>query len=162
MTKYLMPFIALILCITGFAGELNIKKPKKIHGDAQELYEMIKDHDQVIFYTLEPGMKIKGKKVFHGYSILGNKELKKFEHKKTILDYLNKSIEKSQGDVAACFEPRHGLRIVKGKKILDLVICFECASAKVSSSKKSYILIDGKRDTFDKVAKALKMEITKN
>ena len=130
--------------------------------NVQSLYTLINDHDKVFFVTLEPSKKIPGKKLFHNFSILSAVELKKVEHKKTILEYLNKSIEDSDGSAAMCFMPRHGLRIIKGKKVLDLVICFQCASASVYSTLSTSVRIKGKRDTFDKVAKELQMEITKN
>lgn len=33
--------------------------------------------------------------------------------------------------MAACFDPRHGVRAVHGGHTVDLVICFECLSLKV-------------------------------
>ena len=152
------------------AEELKIEKPSKIKGDPQQLFEMINDHDKVIFYTLEPSTKIKGKKRLWGYPILGEKELKSIKNKKTIFKYLVKSIEEGKEGGAWCFSPRHGIRFIKEKMVfgvkeelrLDLVICFECSKIIVYSAKKSSLVIEGKRDVFDKVAKELKMEITKN
>ena len=44
---------------------------------------------------------------------------------------LQQAIAENPGYAAACFEPRHGLHARGGGRTADLVICFECAQARV-------------------------------
>lgn len=67
----------------------------------------------------------------HGYRILGRAQLASASDRNHLLALIEKGIEDSDGTVAACFNPRHGIRIVKGGVVTELVICFECLSLHV-------------------------------
>lgn len=59
---------------------------------------------------------------FHGMSPYAAVELDRVSRTQVA-----RAIEAAQSDaVAACFEPRHGLRVVNAEETLDLVICFQC------------------------------------
>ena len=162
MNYKLNSILIFLFILLGCKEEFRLNKPSSVQGDPQELFSMVNNHDKVIFYSLEPSGMLKEKKIFHNYSILGSKELKGKEHKELIFENLYKAIEENEGDVAPCFMPRHGIRVSKGEKILDLVICFQCSSVVVHSTKRTSIAINGDRNIFDKVAKKLNMELTKN
>ena len=68
--------------------------------------------------------ELKTKPTFHGYLILGQAQVRSAETRTNLLDALYKVMGK--GDPYACFNPRHGIRAVRNKKTVDLVICFEC------------------------------------
>jgi hypothetical protein len=75
---------------------------------------------------------------FHGYRVLGRTTLKDAEQRKAVLGALDKGIKDSDGQVARCFNPRHGIRASADGKTVDVVICFECLSMQA--------YLDGKRN----------------
>ena len=85
---------------------------------------------QVILYSLNPkgneDFQPNTSTVFHGFPILGQAEIIDARDKAAMLTALASGIEKSDGTVAACFDPRHGLRVTTPSGELDLSICFEC------------------------------------
>ncbi len=65
---------------------------------------------------------------FHGYRILGRAMVPVAADRTHIVDLVIRGIEESDGTVAACFNPRHGIRARSGDREIDLVICYECLS----------------------------------
>jgi hypothetical protein len=68
---------------------------------------------------------------FHGYRILGSADVDDPSRRDLLVRLVERGIEASDGRVAGCFNPRHGLSIDKDGQITDLVICFECHSMSV-------------------------------
>jgi len=68
------------------------------------------------------------KMMFHDYVILGSVEIRDQRERSELLRALYKGISDSDGRVAACFNPRHGLSASLAGETVDLVICFECLS----------------------------------
>jgi len=68
---------------------------------------------------------------FHGYRILGRAAVADLAERNTLVALVRRGVEASDGSVAACFNPRHGLSITKDGHVTDLVICFECLSMNV-------------------------------
>ena len=60
----------------------------------------------------------------HGWPILKQAEVKPAD-RAAVLAALTKSIE-AKASGAKCFDPGHGVRVIAGKKQVDLVICFKC------------------------------------
>src|SRR5262249_6529154 len=75
------------------------------------------------------------KRDFHGYPVLGKTTLKK-EDRQKVLNALKKGIADSDGRVATCFNPRHGIRASHGGKTVELLICFECLQVDVYAGGK--------------------------
>ncbi len=46
---------------------------------------------------------------------------------------IRRSIE-TGGPIAACFEPRHGVRFTKAGQVVEMALCFECAGMEVQGS----------------------------
>jgi hypothetical protein len=65
---------------------------------------------------------------FHGYEILGRADATDAAERDALLALVRRGIAASDGSVAACFNPRHGLSFTKDGHVTDLVICFECLS----------------------------------
>lgn len=65
--------------------------------------------------------------VFCEYPVGGKCQLKDKASQKELVDALFKGIDQWDGHRASCFDPHHGLRVIKGKDKVDLVVCFECA-----------------------------------
>lgn len=74
----------------------------------------------------------KGPAKFHGYAILGETELATPESRHEAIFHIYQGIADKQDDmVAACFNPRHGIRATKDGQQVDLVICYQCLSLEV-------------------------------
>jgi hypothetical protein len=86
----------------------------------------------VLLYSLDPkggiGYKVNTEDVFHGFRVLGRAPIAKVEDKGALVAAFARGIRESDGIVAACFNPRHGIRLIYRKRTFDFVICFECLS----------------------------------
>ena len=67
----------------------------------------------------------------HGYPILGRAKLTDARARQELVDLVMRGIRESDGRVAACFNPRHGVRAEHDAKVVDLVICYECLSMSI-------------------------------
>ena len=161
MHKYCL-IIFLLFILSSCKSYLKIEEPSSVHGEPQNLFSLVKNHDRVIFYTLKPFPVREAKKHFHNYPIISEVELKLKSHRERLFDNLLRAIERSNGRRALCFLPRHGLRLIKGEEVLDLVICFQCDNADLYGNEQSLIQLTGKSDVFNEVAKELKMTLSKN
>jgi hypothetical protein len=97
---------------------------------------MLRDGEQFTIYTLLPHLGPKGqpdpeKPAFHGYTITGEARIREAAAQTAILDTLLDAVSASDGRVAACFNPRHGIRVFHQGRFLDLVICYECLHLRV-------------------------------
>jgi hypothetical protein len=72
-----------------------------------------------------------GKPSFHGYEILLAAPADTGERRKEVTSFLGKALHWDEFRKAFCFNPRHGLRIVSGKRTLDFLLCFECFQVRV-------------------------------
>ena len=79
-------------------------------------------------------------KIFHGFSILGSAEIKDPVERAKLLKELYKGIANSDGMVAMCFNPRHGISASLGTNTVDLVICFECLQIAIYSGHTNGLL----------------------
>jgi hypothetical protein len=70
-----------------------------------------------------------------------------------VISALYRGIEEHNGGVSGCFNPRHGIRAVKGGRTVDVVICFECGYIHFwESGKRSTVLVTGTpQKAFDRV-----------
>lgn len=71
---------------------------------------------------------------FHGYSVLGEAEIRDPKERVLLLRELYSGIEQAGGDVPKCFNPRHGIRAISGNETVDLVICFQCFQIQTHAS----------------------------
>ena len=65
---------------------------------------------------------------------------------------------------AACFIPRHGIRMTSGRDTVDLVICFECLSVNVyvnDKREKGFLTTRDPQPTFDAVLKAAGVKLAR-
>jgi len=96
----------------------------------REAFEKATEFD---LYSLDPDRgegNQKGADAFHGWKVLGKTTVKGADVA-VVRDAIEKGRKDSDGAVAACFQPRHGLRFTHGKKTYDFVLCFECLSAQI-------------------------------
>ena len=63
---------------------------------------------------------------FRGYAILGKVEITDPAARQEIVKAVLDGISESDGTVASCFWPRHGVQVLTNGKAVDYVICYEC------------------------------------
>lgn len=110
-------------------------------------------------HSLDPALK--GKEadsgdvtMFQIWNDLGFTDVSAPAIRKRLLDSLDAGIADNDGRVAACFEPRHGLRATHDGKVYDVVICFKCYQAKWyidDVPQKAFLLTAIPRPTFDAI-----------
>lgn len=114
-------------------------------------------------YSLDPGQKM-DKEGFHGWKVLGKTEIKDEAKRKRLGDALRVAAEDNFGMVAACFIPRHGIRLKGGGKTVDLVICFQCLSVQVfvdDKQEKGFLTTGEPQAAFDTILKAAGIKLPK-
>ena len=89
---------------------------------------------------------------FHRYKVLGTAVIEDAETRKKIVSAFKRAVAENQNYVAACFNPRHGIRVTRKGKQVDFVICFGCAQVEVFGEVSVRILIgNSARALFDSV-----------
>lgn len=117
-------------------------------------------------YSLNPNVEDKPDDTnFQGWKILGKTSIDDAKTRASLVAALQKGVaDNTDGIIAACFMPRHGIRLSHRGKTIDIVICFQCYSSKVFIDGKpteGFIHTDSPRDTFNKVLKDAKVELPK-
>ncbi len=83
-----------------------------------------------------PKKKVPPEQEFHGFPILGQAKVTVTEDLRTVISTLDEAGRHWTQAVAACFSPRHGIRVTSEGVIYDLVICYECMSADIYRADK--------------------------
>ncbi len=84
------------------------------HADRYELLSL----DPDVSDTDEPPL-------FHHFHILGRTDVTDADRRR-LNNALDAGVRGNSGAVAACFQPRHGIRVTTGETTTDFVICFHC------------------------------------
>jgi hypothetical protein len=142
-------------------------KPNQLspHNKIPEVVErLLQKAEEFEVYSLDPAAKFDKdakaaaeKDGFHGWKVLGKTAVKEEAARKRLADALRLGAEDNFGMAAACFIPRHGLRLKGGGKTVDLVICFECLQVQVfvdGQQKEGFLTTGDPQPEFDKVLKA--------
>jgi hypothetical protein len=145
-----------VLAGRGAAADNEIPKEARAAFDKAEEFEL---------YSLDPARDIGGAKAatLHGWKVLGKVTIKGADAKK-VRQAVEKGVKDSDGSVAACFNPRHGIRVTDGKTTYDLVICYECLSASVfvgDDRVSSFLTARGPEGTLNNVLKDAKVPLPK-
>jgi hypothetical protein len=127
--------------------------------------------DTFELYSLDPDRKIDkdGKVVpvgddFHGWQVLGKTEVKGEAKRKQLTDALRLGAEDNFGMAAACFIPRHGIRLKDSGKTVDLVICFQCLQVQVfadGKQQKGFLITGDPQKEFDATLQAVGVKLPK-
>jgi hypothetical protein len=146
-------FVALA-CLVSPAFDNEIPK------GAREAFEKTAEFD---LYSLDPsqGRKKDGDGNFHGWKVLGKTTLKGADAK-TVRDAVEKGRRESNGLVAGCFNPRHGIRFTVDQKTYDIVLCYECLSADVYGGDHElgrFLTTAGPADALNKALRAAKVPL---
>jgi hypothetical protein len=152
--------LAIVLIAVGNASAADNEIPKK----ALEALDKATEFD---LYSLDPARQQAKDAVagaFHDWKVLG-KTAVKGGVAKTIRAAVKKGAKDSDGSVAACFNPRHGIRVVLDNKTYDFVICYECLSASVYEGDKKigyFLTARSPQETLSKVLRDAKVPLAKS
>jgi hypothetical protein len=91
--------------------------------------------DAIEVLSLDPRGGDDSKAAFHDYKVLARATVKEADARKAVVDAVNKGVAESDGSIAKCFEPRHGLHVVYDGKTYDFVICYQCTQIEVYADK---------------------------
>lgn len=112
----------------------------------------------------EPDAKAPVKDGFQGWKVLGKTEVKAAADRTRLASALRLGAEDNFGIAAACFIPRHGIRLAGGGKTVDLVICFQCLSVQLfvdGERKDGFLTTSAPQPAFDAVLKAAGVKLAK-
>jgi hypothetical protein len=129
-----------------------ILQPNVIPSAAREALEA---PEKVELLSLDPDRRHRQKGGgFHAWKVLGRTEVKDKGQQKELTKAFITCVEESDGLGAACFDPRHGIRVTRKGQVVDLVICFECLQADCYSGDKqenSLFITRSAENVFDQV-----------
>lgn len=91
----------------------------------------LQDATRFELLSIEPDPLKKPKDAFHGWPVLGRTVVADAAVRTRIVTAVQKGIADSDGSVARCFNPRHGIRVQTSERTVDLLICFECQQVQV-------------------------------
>jgi len=141
LTKNMSRLLSIILMCAALVG-CSDKFTKEQRGSAKEVEGLIHLSGIVTLYSLDPRKSNNvGQDDFHGYKILGHKDVIDSNDRRELLSKLADSIRQNTRVVGACFNPRHGLRFKANNTQIDYVICFECSSAHAYGTANSSFLL---------------------
>ena len=90
--------------------------------------------------SLDPQHNLPGpidpKTELNGHTILGGTLVTDPATRNRLIDALRSGARESDGRRAACFDPRHAIRISRDRVVTEIVICFECSQVQVWSREK--------------------------
>ncbi|HTR40103.1 MAG TPA: hypothetical protein VMH87_00615 [Pseudomonadales bacterium] len=101
-----------------------------------DLRHFLEGADEFTLYSLDPGQESKETNTFFHLAILGQIKIEQGAERTNLVTSLSDGIAEG-GQMADCFNPRHGIRALKNGVAVDFVICFECGEIKAISSKGS-------------------------
>jgi hypothetical protein len=94
---------------------------------------------------------------FQGYEILGHTTITDPATRTKLIDALRAAARKNSGMAAACFNPRHAIRVTRAGVSTDFVICFECMQVAIYTGPArtaSFLVTGSSQPTFDAVLKS--------
>ena len=125
-------FLAPFLLACAHHSDDGLRVSATVHGKLPEgALAALENPESLELLSLDPG-EPGGEappSAFHTYAVLGKTPLEGADRTR-IVQALYDGITDSDGTVAACFEPRHGIRAKGAGHTVDVVICFKCLFAR--------------------------------
>jgi hypothetical protein len=127
-----------------------------LHAIPAEAKAILENADELELLALDPNHpKKKPVEDFHGWEVLGKKTIDQAERRR-LVEAFEKGVAEPHVQPAHCFNPRHGIRVTKGGKSADFVICFECHQVRVympGQKEKLFLVSSAPADLFNKILK---------
>jgi hypothetical protein len=117
---------------------------------------ILEQADQFELLSLNPDQQQKqAKGDFHGFRVLGTAVISDTETRKKLVSTFKKAVAENHGTAAACFNPRHGIRVIRNEKRADFVICFECNQVQVFGEVQgTFLITSSAQPLFDSVLRS--------
>lgn len=118
------------------AGYANKHPENVLSADAQNV---LNGAETLELFALSPekgSERAPTRETFHGYVVRGKFRVTDQTQRMEVVEAIQQGIKGSNGRVAMCFIPRHGLRVKKGTSQLDMIICYECRKIEVHHDGK--------------------------
>lgn len=130
-----------------------------------ELRDALEKSDVLELLSLRPARieKKQGASNYHGWEVIGRQWIRDAALRKKLVAALLAGVEENQGLGAACFRPRHGIRVVQKGRYTDFIICFECYQVQVyvdDKPQKSVLVTRTPEDAFNESLKQLKLPLS--
>jgi hypothetical protein len=141
-----------------FLGILLVAQPALIPARGDEIppeaRDILETAEEFQLLSLDPD-KDSERDGFHGYKVLGMTRIKAGAPRAELVRALKKGAAEEEGFEAICFQPRHGLRVIRQGKTADFLICFECLNVAVFMGDKgdSFRTTKSPKPVFDKALK---------
>ena len=88
--------------------------------------------EKLTLLSIGPGQAPPDAEQFHEHPVLGKLEITDPEQRKKIMVAVERGIWQAKYNRgAACFYPRHALRIEQDGELRDYVICFQCSNVEI-------------------------------
>ena len=142
--------IALVCSLPAILASCSAKFPEEIRA-------FLEEGERFELLSLSPARGAKGGDNFHDWHVLGRMTVTDSDTRRKIVAAFKNGIEGSDGAVAACFNPRHGIRAIRNGRTADFVICFECLQTRMYVDDKQKELVTTTRSpepVFDGALKA--------
>ena len=94
---------------------------------------------------------------FHGWRVLGRTTIDDDATRAQLNEALRAGARENRGAAAGCFNPRHGIHVVRDGTSYDLVICFECLQVQVFEAgqpAEGFLVSESPQPAFDHVLRA--------
>ena len=152
-----LTFLALVMAsVSARAAEKENKIP-------EDLRAILEKSEQFELLSLSPELlQEKPKDGFHGWKVLGTTTVKDAETRQKLVVAFKKGVEENKGVAAACFQPRHGIRVTHDGKTVEFVICFECFHVRAfagDKDRKGFFITNSPQAAFDGVLKEAKVPL---
>ncbi len=143
-----------------FAGRDAAQVLSAFPSDQRDVLEQA---ETITLYTLNPtplrdGVLSPEKERFRNYGVLGRAEIKGEDGHRRLVEALYSGVRGEGAGPASCFNPRHGLRFVKGAETIDVLICFECTWVYIfgvgATKERRMLFGPGVKPVFDSAVRA--------
>jgi hypothetical protein len=135
-----IPFLIACLCLL-LAPLACLADARDENALPVEVLAALRSPDSMELYSLEPDTwrhqtgapPTQGE--LHGFAILGHAELSGLD-RRIASDAFEASVAAWDGMLAACFEPRHALRVAHAGHVYDLMLCYACQQMEIHRDGK--------------------------
>ena len=149
--------LVVLLALPLFMSNTSVRAADKENKVPDELQTFLEKAEKFELLSLSPEyLQEKPKDGFHGWRILGKTAVKEADDRNNLVATFKKGVADNKGIAAACFNPRHGIRVTHDGKTADFVICFECFQVQAyvgDTREKGFLITDSRASTFDAVLK---------
>lgn len=114
----------LTIMFVGCSRDVALRSPNSLPKPIRDALEQA---DKWELYSLDPDDSKDYPDGFHNFRILGTMTIQNGETRNRLFAALKQAIPSHNEAVAACFWPRHGIRVPHNNKNHDVVICFQCS-----------------------------------